>query len=411
VGGLSIDGADTLLDGWRVQLSAAAHAPVSAAGAILEQFGAVLDPRRAGDPARLRLLTPSGRLADARLTGWQRDRAVTEVPANGDAFTAYTTLRLVGVAALGARRGLDGQLRSRQLAAELATAVTLNGGNRPELVRCRDGWVVTRWREDAERDLFQSLVGDAGTRTRGDVVAEGRLARLLIAAVEPPAALEPPIALGEGIVRGEHRHRRRPRVVDWSVLWAGPWAADQLRRSGAVVQRIEHPRRRDGLLGWPEGRRLWWRLNEHKRVSLLDARRACDRERLETAIKGADMLITSMTPRALRSLEFDDGWRESHAPHLLHLELVAFEPPWEDAPGLGEHAAAQAGLLWRGGELPGRPAPWADPLLAATALAVAQIWLAGSNRAGGRVRLSLERAATLAFALSERAAGAQSGIA
>jgi crotonobetainyl-CoA:carnitine CoA-transferase CaiB-like acyl-CoA transferase len=165
-----------------------------------------------------------------------------------------------------------------------------------------------------------------------------------------------------------------------------------------VVHRIEHPRRRDGLLSWPEGRRCWQQLNAHKRVSLLDARGRHDRPALEAAIARSDLFVTSMTPRALRSLGLDDAWRREHAPHLLHLELVAFEEPWTDAPGLGEHAAAQAGLLWRAGGPPEHLSPWADPLLGACALAVAQAWLASRDRPGGRVRLSLERAARLAVA-------------
>jgi hypothetical protein len=100
-----------------------------------------------------------------------------------------------------------------------------------------------------------------------------------------------------------------------------------------------------------------------------------------------------MTPRALRSLGFDDEWRSDHAPRLLHIELVAFEEPWADAPGLGEHASAEAGLLWGGGT----PYPWADPLLGALALLLARVWLACDCARGGRVRLSLERAASLAF--------------
>jgi crotonobetainyl-CoA:carnitine CoA-transferase CaiB-like acyl-CoA transferase len=200
--------------------------------------------------------------------------------------------------------------------------------------------------------------------------------------------------------------RRRPRIVDWTALWAGPWTADQLRRAGSVVNRIEHPRRRDGLLGWPEGRRMWRALNGHKPLALLDARHAYDRQRLEAVIGGSDVLITSMTPRACRSLGFDDGWREAHAPDLLHIELVAFEEPWADSPGLGEHAAAQAGLLWRDGALPARPAPWADPLLGAAALAFAEAWLASPRRPAGRVRFSLEAAARLVFAIP----GTQSGM-
>jgi hypothetical protein len=388
---LSIEGATELLEGWSVRRSDVAPAPVRVAGALLEQFGAAIDLTPAADPSQLTLTGPHGARSTAALTGWRAPDV--------RALTAYAALRLAGVAVLNARKRRDGPLPTVRVEAEAAAALQLQGGTPPELIRCEDGWVVVRWREDSERELLRCLTGDPASCTRAEVVERARLARMLIAPVEAPPTETTQTSVGTGSVGGHQRTaRRRPRVLDWSVLWAGPWAADQLRRSGSVVQRVEHPRRRDGLLSWPQGRRLWWRLNDHKRIALLDARRACDRERLEAAIADADILITSMTPRALRSLEFDDAWRTAHAPDLLHLELVAFEPPNENAPGLGEHAAAQAGLLWRGTSEPARPAPWADPLLGAAASAIAHIWLASAGRPGGRIRLSLERAAKLSFA-------------
>jgi len=397
---LSIDGADRLLDGWQVQHHQAALAPVRAAAGILEQFGARVEETRRTERDCLRLGPRPQAAIQTRLAGWRGEEAVAGARANGAAFTAFVALRLAGAATLAGRRRADCTLQRRALAAEIASAISLSGGSRPELVRCLDGWTVARWRDESERELFRALVGDPCDQTRAHVVAHGRLARLLVAPVEPVPRSAPAVELGDGDLHGAPcRSRCRPRVIDWTMLWAGPWAADQLRRSGSVVQRVEHPRRRDGLFGWPEGRRLWRGLNGHKRLRLLDARSPCDREQLERVIKRGEILITSMTPRALRSLQFDDGWRVANAPHLLHVELVAFEPPWEDSPGLGEHAAAQAGMLWRADDSPARPAPWADPLLGAAALAVAQAWLSSTERPGGRVRLSLERAASLAFAV------------
>lgn len=404
---LSSDGAGALLEGWRVEVPDAVQSPVAGASRVLQTFGATVAGLRAGDSGQLRLKGPTGHVATAQLTGWRGERSLHDGPANGSVLTAYAALRVAGAAVDAARRGVGARLGGGQLLAELSAPVGLYGGIPPELIRCRDGWLVARWREPAERELLGALVGPAEACGRDDLVAQARLARLLVAPVKPPPRRPAEPALGIGVTAGGgHAIRRRPRILDWSVLWAGPWASAQLQRAGAVVQRVEHPRRRDGLLGWPEGRRCWRRLNAGKRITLLDARRAGDGARLRSAIADAEILITSMTPRALRGLELDDRWRAEHAPHLLHLELVAFEPPWEDAGGLGEHAAAQAGLLWREGETPSRPAPWADPLLGAGALTLANCWLASRSRPGGRLRLSLERAAALAFAV----AGDQSGI-
>ena len=398
---MSIEGASSLLDGWVVEHAPSAKSAVAGAAQLLRQFGASVDSLGTGalDDASLRVVADRGRPVQVCLSGCGAPQGLPCAPPNGSLTSAYGALRLAGVAAEAGRRGIDARLLATTLVGELAAPLRLSGGTSPELIRCRDGWVVVRWRDEAERALLRTLTGPEHERDSSDVVAAARLARLLVGSVEPPPSRAVPFALGHGVMGGEPAwRRRRPRVVDWSVHWAGPWAARQLARSGALVQRVEHPRRRDGLLGWAEGRRWWRRLNGHKRLALLDARERRDRGRLEDAIGDADILVTSMTPRALRSLGFNDSWRAERAPGLLHIELVAFDAPWADAPGLGEHAAAEAGLLWRGAELPAPPYPWADPLLGASALALARIWLASPARPGGRVRLTLRQAARLAFA-------------
>jgi len=401
-----VSSSETLLAGWSIALPAGAAAPVRFAAEVLCGAGAVIDGHHDGTAPLLTLRDPSGRVGGARLGGWNGERTLCDGPAQGSVLTAYAGLRLAGAAAEGARRGLAVELSAGDLRSELRAPVLLRGGTRPRLVRCRDGWVVARWRDPDEADLLAAMVGPLPDRTVADVVVQARLARLLVAPVLPPAQAVPAAWPRVSAPAGpEPSPLRRPQVVDWSVLWAGPWASGQLRRSGAIVHRIEHPRRRDGLLAWGAGRRSWMELNGGKQLSLLDARLPGDHARLADAIRRADILITSMTPRALSRLGFDEEWRQRHAPRLLHLELVAFEPPDEHAAGLGEHAAAQAGLLWRGDRRPAAPAPWPDPLLGASALAFAQFWLGSRSRPGGRLRLSLERAAALALAASD-----QSGI-
>lgn len=410
---MSIEGARELLQGWTVRRSADCHPPIAAAARILEQFGA--EQTRGSHPGRasLRLSSPGRRPVDVQLCGWGGEGAlrgalwplgdVASVAPNGAVLTAYAALRLAGSGASAARHGMPARLSAKVLVSELLAATALGGPTRPGLVRCRDGWLVTRWRDQGEHDLFRALVGREGTVEREVAVAQARLARLLVGAVRRPPAIAD-LCLGEGTMGRSSRRdrRRRARVIDWTVLWAGPWAAQQLQCSGAHVQRIEHPRRRDGLLSWPEGRSWWRRLNQGKRVELLDARVRDDRARIDRAVGDADILVTSMTPRALRSLGVDERWRAEHAPGLLHIELVAFDDPWADSPGLGEHAAAEAGLLWRGEARPATPYPWADPILGATALALSRIWLASERRPGGRIRLTLQRAASLPFAMPER---------
>jgi hypothetical protein len=397
---LSIDGAAALLDGWSLERPARCRAPVGLAADILTQFGVEVTSHNGGDPSALRIRRCRGRAVDVGVIGWRGEAAAVPCrPPNGDVLTAYAGLRLAGAAVVAARRGIDRRLGATHLHAELTAPTRIAGGIRPELLRCRDGWAVVRWREESERELLRALAGPDGDLTRDELVGRARLARMLVAPVAPPPDGPVGVELARGAAIGPGRQPcARARVIDWSVLWAGPYATCQLRRSGAVVQRVEHPRRRDGLLSYPGGRRWWRSLNGSKRTTLLDARRDGDRRRLQAAIADAELLVTSMTPRALDSLGFGDSWRQEHAPHVMHIELVAFEDPWSDAPGLGEHATAQAGLLWRAGLRPAQPLPWADSLLGAATLVYAQAWLASEHRPGGRVRLSLERAASLAFA-------------
>ena len=394
---------EALLRGWTILEPAAAIAPVAAAAAALTQLGAERHPEP-WDPHELRLVR-SGTVTSASLAGWTSERALAtrldelgepELTPSGAVLTAYSAARLAGAALAGGRR----RLAVADLVEELLVARPVRGRIRPELLRCADGWVTARFRDDGERELLEALVGPVADASIDTVVSEARVAQLLVAPIRPPRrrAASPwwtdaTADGGSAAPSGDSA-----RVVDWTVLWAGPWATEELRRGGAEVLRVEHPRRRDGLLRSEPGAAWWEQLNGRKTLELLDAREPEERRRLEESLARADVLVTSMTPRALASLGFTDEWREAHAPGLLHVELVAFEDPWADLPGLGELPAAEAGLLWRAGETPARPYSWPDPLLGASALLLTRAWLASSRRRGGRVRISLERAAALAFA-------------
>lgn len=398
---MSIDGGERLLRGWKVGVPSGATPPVALAASLLGGFGAAV---RTGAPCGddvLTVETPGRRSGTASLGGWTGERALHDalggrgrhdlVP-RGDVLTTFTALVLAAdaVAAPEAPR----VVRCAGLVDELLAGLVPGPGG-PELVRCGDGWVLARWRTPDERELFHAIVGQPHTRAADLVVDEARSARLLVAVVR--AATKPPSdGLGAGMLDGCPPPPGPLRIVDWTVLWAGPWAARELSRAGAAVERIEHPRRRDGLLGWPDGQAWWQELNGGKRLTLLDVRERGDLARMRELLATSQILLTSMTPRALRALGFDDAWRAAHTPGLLHVELVAFDEPNADVPGLGEHAAGEAGLLWRDADGPATPYPWADALLGAAALCVCRIWSRSAERRGGRIRLSLETAARLA---------------
>ena len=397
---------EELLLGWTVRRPSSAAAPVAAAAAALEELGACCK-LEAWDPHELRVVAPDGATATASLRGWTGEHALRAhleqlgelslVPV-GAVLTAYAGARLAG--AVLTRRRI--QLPVDRLVDELLVARAVRGRLRPEILRCRDGWAVARFRDDEERALLEALTGPVAEASLEALAADARLARLLIAPVRQAAPRNGRPWWSEAVAGERADAVGVPRVVDWTVLWAGPWATGELGRSGSDVLRVEHPRRRDGLLRSEAGTRWWHDLNGGKRLELFDGRDPGGRAALAHALESADIAFTSMTPRALESLGFDDEWRHARAPRLLHLELVAFDDPWADLPGLGEHAAAEAGLLSRGDERPAAPYSWPDPLLGALALLVCRAWLTSSRRRGGRFRLSLQSAASLAFR-SERA--------
>jgi hypothetical protein len=265
------------------------------------------------------------------------------------------------------------------------------------LVACRDGWLVARWRSADEPSLLEALVGpleNVDTLAAWHAAME---ARLLVG----PVRASPRVASPSVAVLAPSRERRsasrRLRVIDWTNLWAGPWATGELARDGVDVLRIEAPTRRDGYLRSRSGRRSWRRWNGAKRLILRDARDPSGRRELREIIAGADVLVTAHTPRVLPQLGFDDEWFAEHAPQLFHLSLVAYEEPFDGRPGMGEQASALAGLFWRGARTPARPYPWADPLLGAWALLVLRAHAAAGHPRGGHMRLSLEAAAARAI--------------
>ncbi|WP_428122045.1 CoA transferase [Candidatus Poriferisodalis sp.] len=176
------------------------------------------------------------------------------------------------------------------------------------------------------------------------------------------------------------------KVVDLTSMWAGPLCTELLGRAGAEVHKVTSAARPDGLAGTP----MHAELNAHKTVVDLDLRLAADRRSLDQMLASADLLVTSLSPRALANLDLLPeqlcGWHS----RLRTMAITAFDPggPERDwiAYGTGVHAAS--GLGWLGDE-PQAPAySYPDPLAGLQAAAAALDQLAGSAPPHQRVSLA-----------------------
>jgi hypothetical protein len=132
-------------------------------------------------------------------------------------------------------------------------------------------------------------------------------------------------------------------VVDLSALWAGPLCTHLLGLLGARVVKVESLARPDGAR---RGQADFFRLlNEGKEHLALDLPR--DIGRLRELVAGADLVVESSRPRALRQMG------------LVAEEVVAEGTTWlsitargraSDSVGFGDDVAACAGLVLRDGE-------------------------------------------------------------
>ena len=286
----------------------------------------------------------------------------------------------VGVCQLLERDGPHIAARSRGTSA--------NGACR--LLSAADGWVAVNLARDDDIDLVTALTGLSGAAwddleaTVQVTAADEFVAR--------GAELHMPIAmLGEAAPLGlasRTGSATNLRVVDLSVLWAGPLCAGLLAQAGAEVIRIENRGRPDPTpTAWP-GLNRW--LNGAKSIVDLDLSTAAGKARLGEEIATADVIVTSARARALASLGLEDQLLNTR-PGLIWAAITAHG--WAvDRVGFGDDCAVAGGLVaWREGEPQFLGDALADPL---TGLEAALAVLDRAQQGhGGRIDLAMARTA------------------
>ena len=184
------------------------------------------------------------------------------------------------------------------------------------------------------------------------------------------------------------------KVVDLSVMWAGPLCGDLLARAGAQVVKAESPSRPDGSKrGMPE---FYERLNGRKQHRSIRLETPKGQAELLELLREADIVITSCRPRALEQMGIDPHLAVSEG-GIIWTAITGYGWQHGHRVAFGDDAAAAGGLVVFGGEsleseslesenlgsaslLPCFVGDaLADPLTGvAAAVAVMQQWLSGS---------------------------------
>lgn len=129
------------------------------------------------------------------------------------------------------------------------------------------------------------------------------------------------------------------RVIDLSGVVVGPMATLVLSEQGAEVIKIEPPsgdlmRKLGGKARAPGMSPKFMHFNRNKQSIQLDLKNEADKAVALGLIKTADVLVSNMRPRALKSLGLDWDVLKPLNPRLVHCTITGFATggPYEGAP-------------------------------------------------------------------------------
>ena len=210
------------------------------------------------------------------------------------------------------------------------------------------------------------LYGSPGAVRRGASRPDADRAEVLGPWLEaaPPALPQPDARFLRSALEGV-------KVLDLTIILAGPTCGRTLAEFGAEVVKIDDPNRDGGV-------RLHNDVNRGKQSLLLDLKTAEGRELFWKLAEDADVIVESM-----RAGKFDRlglGYEEARRrnPSVIYASINAYghEAPWEERPGWQPLAEATAGMQHRfAGERPYRQAfpinDYGAGLMAAYAVALA----------------------------------------
>jgi crotonobetainyl-CoA:carnitine CoA-transferase CaiB-like acyl-CoA transferase len=264
------------------------------------------------------------------------------------------------IRALGAPIGVDALALAVERAA--LTGLIRRGdtgcGGSARLVRARDGWVacnlarpddvatIPAWLGPDVAPNVDAALGAIATRDVATLIDGAALLGLPVAAVGEVATREGPV---ERMRAGDAAPLdRRPLVVDFSSLWAGPLCARLLAANGARVVKVESTGRPDGARhGSPA---FFDAMQQHAECVAVDMTSRHGRAALLALVRRADVVIEASRPRALRQLGLDASALLRDGPRVW-VSITGYGRG-SNRVGFGDDAAAAGGLVARDGRGP-----------------------------------------------------------
>jgi crotonobetainyl-CoA:carnitine CoA-transferase CaiB-like acyl-CoA transferase len=281
-------------------------------------------PESDPDVSRAAVLTEARRVADdiARLLGVEVDAAT----------------------ALAGRAAILGLTRGGRVSAGGATRLLATADGwcaialpRPDDVAALPALLETDAIPD---DPWTAVSGWAAMRSTEAVIARGQLLDIAVAGLGEVSA-EPPV------VRRSGRSARARQVdgllvADLSSLWAGPLCGQLLARAGAVVVKVESPRRPDGTRSGESAFFDWMNFGKLSYAVDFDD----DTDAVRQLLTAADIVIEGSRPATLRrrGLSADDV---PGRPGRIWLRIRGYRgQPYRSA--FGDDAAVAGGLVGDG---------------------------------------------------------------
>lgn len=236
----------------------------------------------------------------------------------------------------------------------------ISAGGKSRMLSTADGYLAVSLARQEDIDFLPSWLGCEidpppwetlarilSSRTRAQLVSDGQLLGMPVAMVAEPGLTTDLYQLIDMRERGgapSARPRRKPLVLDFSSLWAGPLCAHLLGQTGARVIKVESVARPDGARAHPAFFDLLHHGHEMLRLDFSSPQEIAWLRRL---ILRADVVIEASRPRAFEQLGILPRDCIVTNPQLTWVSITAYgrlssRSNWV---GFGDDVAAAAGLV------------------------------------------------------------------